>query len=276
MNQKMFYVYVYTDPRNNLPIYVGKGTGDRYRSHLSGSHNKFLNAKINKIREEGQQPTVEIVYETSDEQSAYDHEEMLIKKYGRYSDGGTLCNFSLGTVGNVKYQFDDKFFSLLGTKNDVMIAEDYGCCPKLVQYYRRSRDIPAYTGYNPRKVPPPDMGGWNKITLPDECILLLGTMPDYKLGELYGVTKYVVARVRRELGIESYAASTGNNGRASKDNVVRADKTKYQFLNEITGEGYLGSSFNLSEHLGVKAMKTRCLVKKPNSKFEGWVMVDKL
>ena len=37
-------------------------------------------------------------------------------------------------------------------------------------------------------------------------------MPDYKLGEIAGVSKHAIARRRKELGIKSYAETTGNNG----------------------------------------------------------------
>ena len=64
---KTYYVYLLTDPRNNHEVfYCGKGTGDRWKSHLghwsgNGKNNPTEN-KINKIQEEGLQPGVTIEY----------------------------------------------------------------------------------------------------------------------------------------------------------------------------------------------------------------------
>jgi hypothetical protein len=52
-----FYVYIYLNPLdNNQPFYVGKGKGNRYKTHLGHSKEKIHNwAKYNliqKIRQE--------------------------------------------------------------------------------------------------------------------------------------------------------------------------------------------------------------------------------
>lgn len=56
------------------------------------------------------------------------------------------------------------------------------------------------------------IGGWNKKSFPSHIIEKFGTMPDYKLAEIAGTNKTTIARKRRNLGIKSYAESTGNNG----------------------------------------------------------------
>lgn len=58
--------------------------------------------------------------------------------------------------------------------------------------------------------------GWNKITLNDDIISKLGTMPDYKLAKLAGCSKPVIRQNRIDRGIPSFAAKTGNNGRFKK------------------------------------------------------------
>jgi len=63
---------------------------------------------------------------------------------------------------------------------------------------------------------PPDMAGWNKKKLSKEIIDKLGAMPDYKLAKIASVNKTTIARLRRKLGIESYAKRTGNNGQFTK------------------------------------------------------------
>ena len=44
-----FYVYVYSDPRNNQPFYIGKGIGNRAFAHLG---DKSESAKVGRIAPE--------------------------------------------------------------------------------------------------------------------------------------------------------------------------------------------------------------------------------
>ena len=100
----MFYVYVYRDPRpmkNNQPVYVGKGTGDRDISHWSrGSHNKPFQDFISHIKRKGLVATCDRVFETDDEAAAFAKEVELITLYGRRDLGtGTLFNRTDGGEG---------------------------------------------------------------------------------------------------------------------------------------------------------------------------------
>lgn len=52
-----FYAYVYFDPRDGLPFYVGKGQGYRARKHLHQATNKGVAERIGDEIEE----TVEAV-----------------------------------------------------------------------------------------------------------------------------------------------------------------------------------------------------------------------
>lgn len=95
----MYYVYELIDSRINLPFYVGKGKGNRAYYHLSENkrmriENPRKYNKIQKIKSEGYEPSVNIVKYFDDENEAYDYEELLIKKYGRKNidDGGILTN----------------------------------------------------------------------------------------------------------------------------------------------------------------------------------------
>jgi hypothetical protein len=55
------YVYVYTDPRNREPFYIGRGQGNRGFSHLDekGETNKI--ARIAAIRKSGAEPRIDIL-----------------------------------------------------------------------------------------------------------------------------------------------------------------------------------------------------------------------
>lgn len=49
------YVYVYTDPRNGQPFYIGKGQGNRLFSHLDDQAETEKTATIAAIRDSGQE-----------------------------------------------------------------------------------------------------------------------------------------------------------------------------------------------------------------------------
>jgi hypothetical protein len=100
----MFYVYVYRDPRptkNNQPVYVGKGTGDRDLSHWSrGSHSKPLQDFLSHLKAVGLVPLVSRVLETEDESAAFTKEIKLIALYGRRNlKLGPLFNLTDGGEG---------------------------------------------------------------------------------------------------------------------------------------------------------------------------------
>src|SRR5690348_40900 len=86
---KKFYVYLYRDPRpskQNQPIYVGKGTASRGRAEFHWkrrAENSFLAALLEKIRDAGLAPLIEIVAWFDEEEAAFDLERALIAKFGR-------------------------------------------------------------------------------------------------------------------------------------------------------------------------------------------------
>lgn len=104
----MFYVYVYRDPRpskNNQPVYVGKGTGDRDISHWSrGSHNKPFQDFIAHLKRRGLIALCQRVFETENEKEAFTKEVELIQLYGRRDlNTGTLFNRTDGGEGASGY-----------------------------------------------------------------------------------------------------------------------------------------------------------------------------
>ena len=121
----MFYVYVYRDPRpskNNQPVYVGKGAGDRDLSHWSrGSHNKPLQDFLSHLRALKLQPTVSRVLVTEDEAEAFAKEIELIALYGRRNlKLGTLFNLTDGGEGGsgaVRSDADKGVTKFHATKN---------------------------------------------------------------------------------------------------------------------------------------------------------------
>lgn len=55
------YVYLYTDPRNGEPFYVGKGRGDRAFAHLRETGEKEKRLRIEAIHASGQQPQIDVL-----------------------------------------------------------------------------------------------------------------------------------------------------------------------------------------------------------------------
>ena len=94
----MFYVYVYYHPETKVPFYIGKGSGDRFKKHLFETKENTENYKkwayIQGLRNKGLEPIIEKVFETTDENAAYDEEMRLIKLYGRrdLDEHGILTN----------------------------------------------------------------------------------------------------------------------------------------------------------------------------------------
>jgi hypothetical protein len=112
-----FYIYVYKDPRKDPPepIYVGKGTGKRFKQHINCTHNSILARKITHIKEANLLPIIEIIKDNLTEEMAFALEVELIKKYGRIKlNTGTLCNFTnggSGAPGRLHYESTLKLFS---------------------------------------------------------------------------------------------------------------------------------------------------------------------
>ncbi len=92
-----YYVYELVDPRSGQPFYVGKGKGDRARTHLTLgkiTNNPRKDCRISEIRRSGYEPKINIVLENLTNDEAYLQEENLIKTYGRfgYDENGILTN----------------------------------------------------------------------------------------------------------------------------------------------------------------------------------------
>lgn len=77
------YVYLYSDPRDGRPFYVGKGEGARVLSHLSEAAESRKCAKIADIRAAGLKPRIEILaHALRDDETAFRIEAAVIDLLG--------------------------------------------------------------------------------------------------------------------------------------------------------------------------------------------------
>ena len=77
------YVYLYVDPRDDKPFYVGKGVGERVLSHLSEAAESRKCAKIANLRAGGLEPRIDILaHGLRDEETALRIEAAVIDLLG--------------------------------------------------------------------------------------------------------------------------------------------------------------------------------------------------
>jgi hypothetical protein len=85
-NRLGHYVYVYIDPRDSTPFYVGKGVATRATSHLDGAGETRKLRKIAEIRAAGLEPRIDIIaHGLRDQQEAFRVEAAMIELLGTAS-----------------------------------------------------------------------------------------------------------------------------------------------------------------------------------------------
>lgn len=215
MNRRTI-IYAWLCPLSGKPAYVGKTSqpiSDRMRSHWREARKGSATPKHDWLRDlssKGMEPRV-IVLEETDPASSPAIERRWTKRLARFC----LLNVASAGSGNPgvgRVDWTPNIDALLGTVPDSEIAARLGCERKTVSHRRKCLSIEASFDRK-NNTPPPSMGGWNKRSLADDIVAQLGTMPDYRLAELAGVSKPVIRRERTARGIPSYAEASGNNGR---------------------------------------------------------------
>lgn len=92
-----YYVYIYSEPECNVPLYVGKGFGKRLSHHVKpgvvhGGKGPFYD-KLRKLLESGSSPQIQVIANGLSENKAFALEKSLISRFGR-RDLGTGCLFN--------------------------------------------------------------------------------------------------------------------------------------------------------------------------------------
>ncbi len=104
-NKNVYYVYTYTDPRNDEIFYVGKGKKYRDTEHLRAVKNKWVHRVENQqkydrilaILNNNQEPIITRVASSMSEADAFTLEASLINKYKRVGEDGSLVNIYSGS-----------------------------------------------------------------------------------------------------------------------------------------------------------------------------------
>jgi hypothetical protein len=107
-HERNYYVYAWLRPCGS-PFYIGKGKGNR-SSRIAGARRNplFLNI-VDKIRGEGEEPSVVRLAESLSEAEAFDLEAHLIRLHGRRDNGtGILANMTDGGEGASGANLTDK------------------------------------------------------------------------------------------------------------------------------------------------------------------------
>lgn len=92
MNNRDYYVYVYSDPDTNRPFYVGKGRGSRVKAHLKYKRAETDKQKmIDRFVSQGRKPAMQIVQWAMSEDEAFAAEATLIQFLGLGSISNRVC-----------------------------------------------------------------------------------------------------------------------------------------------------------------------------------------
>lgn len=216
-------IYALCDPESGDVRYVGKTIQPlslRLQQHcsLSKRHTHPRAQWVHSLREKNLKPVILLL-----ETVSHDNWQCAESRWiSHFQSSGLLNSAPAGGGGTRSHltKWTAQLDARLGKDSDATIAEEMGITRKSVSYRRRVLGIAA--SYNTSRMkPPPPNGGWNKRILPDELVSQLGTKPDYLLGQEFGFNKSQVARARKRLGIPSYAATTGNDGKITKGNFPR-------------------------------------------------------
>jgi len=128
-----FYAYIWFDPKDDMPRYVGKGISTRPFVHLQESSQTRLSYMLRKRRSEGFDLEPLMIPATSEEH-AFHLEKMLIATIGRLDLGlGTLFNKTDGGDGPSGIIFSPESRKMMSESNTAAWADPARRASKSVQ-----------------------------------------------------------------------------------------------------------------------------------------------
>lgn len=91
----------------------------------------------------------------------------------------------------------DPYRHLFGVEREAEIARIAGTSRQMVMLYRKANDLPLHPNHraHPRKP---------RIVLPEECVALLGKVPDRDLARRYDLDPGTIAKSRRRMGVARF------------------------------------------------------------------------
>lgn len=100
MIDQTYFVYLHRRPDTGAVFYIGKGTRTHAKQYGRASVARRRSSFWHAVVEKAGGFTVEVIADFWTEDDAFDMERALIAQYGRRSDGGSLCNLTLGGEGH--------------------------------------------------------------------------------------------------------------------------------------------------------------------------------
>jgi len=213
------YIYALIDPTvNNEIFYVGRTSmklNYRLYSHVRDGRKRRTakGRRIAKILDSGFKPKISALATLVD----LSIEDIQNTEQSWIDFLGITCRLTNtasgkcgGTGNNKKIDWTDEMINRLGKEPDCDLAIEFGCDRKTVEYHRMKSSISRCPQQN---FVIPSMAGWNRKQFPSSVIDALGRMPDHKLAKIAGVQRTTISRLRKRMGIASYAESTGSTGR---------------------------------------------------------------
>lgn len=231
---KEFYVYVYRDPLDGTPVYVGKGRGNRAISHtwLKSRTNDRLGKLVVNRAEQGHAMEPEIIAHCNEE-NALMIEQALIKYFGRAELGeGPLFNSTDGGDGVTNPSLE--------VRSKQRKAQETRWGTKKINF------VNAFT--NERF--------YGKAT---------------ELAAFLGCSQTQVQKIFNDKHVHSVAGGWCLEG---SEHLVNAYNFKYDFINELTKERFNGTIAELARHAEISASGVALLVSKSRNHAAGWVLAE--
>ncbi len=98
------YVYIYSDPRDGKPFYIGKGVGNRVYSHLEDRSESEKVSRIDEIHQAGLEPQIDILRYGLSDLEARLVEASAIDLIGRENLTNRVAGYHDHSVGRMSSQ----------------------------------------------------------------------------------------------------------------------------------------------------------------------------